>query len=222
MLQSLPESVSTFGDDIDGVIRLIYWITGVWLVAAEGILFWFLLRYRQRKGKRASWAPGNTSRALKWILVPAAGVLVCDLFIEVASARVWHHVKEVIPEHDVLVRITGQQFAWRLTYPGPDEELDTADDFETLNEMHVPRGQVIRFQLRSNDVIHCFSVAELRLKQDIVPGRSIEGWFEATKEGTYTIACAELCGSGHTAMMGKLHVDSPAAYSAWTRQQQRR
>ena len=69
--------------------------------------------------------------------------------------------------------------------------------------------------LTSEDVIHSFFVPVLRLKQDMLPGRKIEAWFEATETGKYEIACAELCGYGHYTMRGLLYVHSEEAYAKW-------
>jgi len=165
---------------------------------------------------RAAWMPAKTLRAMSWILVPAAVVTVCDLAIEARSAPVWDEVKIELPEHDLLVRVTARQFAWSFTYAGADGLLDTADDYQTVTALHVPRGRVIRFQLESLDVLHSFWVPALRLKQDAVPGRSIAGWFEPTTEGDYEIACAELCGASHTAMRGILAVHSPELFDLWS------
>ena len=85
--------------------------------------------------------------------------------------------------------------------------------------MHVPRDRNVRFELHSLDVLHSFYVPELRLKQDVVPGRRIPGWFRATEEGSYTIACAELCGVAHGYMQGRLVVQSPDAFRAWLREE---
>ncbi len=63
-------------------------------------------------------------------------------------------------------------------------------------------GKVVHLSLNSEDVIHSLWVPNLRLKQDVVPGRAIPAWFEATKAGTYEIACSELCGFGHYSMHG--------------------
>ena len=217
MLESLPESISTFGGAIDGHMALIYWLTGIFFVIAEGVLIYLLIRYRRRKGVRAAWAPGDTKRSNAWILVPAVFVLAADLWIEADSARVWYEVKQDIPENpDVLVRITAAQYAWFFTYAGPDGKLDTEDDYDSAGVMRVPRGKVVRFQLESEDVLHSFFVPELRLKQDAVPGRSIPGWFEATKEGSYEIACAELCGPVHGGMKGELKVVAPENFDSWT------
>jgi cytochrome c oxidase subunit 2 len=83
------------------------------------------------------------------------------------------------------------------------------------NEMHIPVGKPIRIHLRSEDVIHSFFLPEMRVKQDAVPGLTIPVWFESTKTGDFTIACAELCGFGHSTMYGQLTVHEQDDYAAW-------
>jgi len=217
-MEYLPlDNISSFGPDIDGVIGLVFLITGLWLVVAEAVLIGLVIRFRHKDGKRASWLPGEKWRATRWVLVPVMLVALCDFAIEVSSARVWDAVKVEVPEHDVLVRITARQFAWSFTYAGEDGLLDTEDDFTTVNELRIPRDKIVRFQLESLDVLHSFFVPAMRLKQDIVPGRSIPGWFDANKEGRYEIACAELCGAAHTQMRAELVVETPENYAAWAR-----
>jgi cytochrome c oxidase subunit 2 len=124
------------------------------------------------------------------------------------------------------VQVTGKQFNWEVRYPGPDGEFDasadsttgTLDDYQIDNEVHVPVNKVVRVMLASKDVIHSFFVPQLRLKQDAVPGRMITAWFEATQPGTYEIPCAELCGFGHSGMLGRLYVHTPEEYKAWKQQ----
>lgn len=211
----LPEAASTFAGDIDRLMIFITIVVGVWFVAAELYLVYSALRFRRRKGVRAAYLPGRTLRAMSVILIPCAVVLCLDLVIEAVGAPVWYKIKESIPEHQQLVRITGQQWAWGFTLSGPDGELDTEDDIEITNELHVPVGEVVRFELTAKDVLHSFSVAEFRLKQDAVPGRRINGWFEATKPGEFEIICAEICGFGHTLMKAKMVAESPEAYRQW-------
>jgi cytochrome c oxidase subunit II len=218
MMNYLPlDNISSFGPDIDGVIGLVFWVTGIWLVVAELVLIGLVIRYRKKDGKRAIWLPGEKWRTTAWVIIPVILVALCDFAIETSSARVWDMVKVDVPKHDVLVRITARQFAWSFTYAGEDGVLDTGDDFSNVGELHIPRDKVVRFQLESLDVLHSFFVPAMRLKQDVVPGRSIPGWFDANKEGRYEIACAELCGSAHTQMRAVLVVDSPENFASWTR-----
>ena len=214
MLSYLPEGISTYAADIDHVMWVIYVVVGAWFVLAEVVLFALILRGRARDGERAVWLPGGTWRTNAVVLVPVALVFLCDILIEQVSDPVWHHVKIEVPNGEVTVRVTGRQFLWLFTYGGPDGTLGTSDDI-VANEMHVPMDKVVHFELESSDVLHSFFVPALRLKQDAIPGRSVQGWFQATKEGTYEIGCAEICGKGHTEMRSTLVVQSPEAFNAW-------
>jgi cytochrome c oxidase subunit 2 len=111
--------------------------------------------------------------------------------------------------------VNGKQFNWDMTYPGPDGEWGTDDDLQLENQLHVPVNEVVHIRLTADDVIHSFFVPQLRLKQDALPGRFINMWFEATKPGTYEIPCAELCGFGHSGMLGYLTVHTEEDYAAW-------
>jgi cytochrome c oxidase subunit 2 len=202
---------------IDEVVLLIWWLALGWLVVCEAALVYAIIAFRKRDGVRASWLPATTGKALAWIYVPVLLVLGCDLYIDLVSNEVWDEVKVDLPAHDLLVKVTARQFAWDFTYAGDDGVLGTDDDYQSVSEFHVPKDAVVRFQLESKDVLHSFFVRELRLKQDVVPGRSIPGWFEAIAEGTYEIACAEICGASHTMMRGELIVHSAESWLAWSR-----
>ena len=136
------------------------------------------------------------------------------------SRPLWATIKErPLPDSSTITaQVGGKQFNWNILYPGPDQQLGTADDVQVENELHVPVHTDIWLSLVSEDVIHSFFVPHLRVKQDMVPGREILVWFQATKPGLYEIACAELCGFGHSIMRGWLHVLPPDEYEAWQTQ----
>jgi cytochrome c oxidase subunit 2 len=213
-----PENVSTFGGDIDGVFWLIFYITTVWFFITEGLILYFVLRYRRRPGQRAAYVRGDKLSELAWLLVPLAIVIVLDFWIDVRGAEVWAKIKGQMPESDLRLQVTGKQFNWEIVYPGPDGKLGTADDLQLDNELHVPAGKIVRIVLKSKDVIHSFFLPNLRLKQDMVPGREIQAWFEATKPGKYEMPCAELCGFGHSGMNGWLFVHTAQEYEKWVKE----
>jgi len=130
------------------------------------------------------------------------------------SKTSWAEIKGQSPTPEAEVRVTAKQFGWTFAYPGPDRQFDTTDD-KTDKELHVPLNKVVRVHLRSDDVIHSFFVPSFRLKQDAVPGREIQVWFKATKPGRYELPCAELCGPGHSGMVGWVNVHSEADYQKW-------
>lgn len=131
--------------------------------------------------------------------------------------EVWEKIKGRIPCGDVQLRVTARRFTWGVQYPGPDDQFDTADDVYLNEELHVPVHKVVHITCTSKDVIHSFFLPNLRLKQDAMPGRRIALWFQATKPGVYPLPCAELCGFGHTGMMGRLVVHTPEEHAAWVK-----
>ncbi len=214
----LPTNVSTFGGEIDAILSLIFWVVLPWFVLLHLLGFWFLFRYRRKSGRPAVYVKGNSFRQSAWILIPALIVLLLDIYIDIRSNRVWALIKESTPPAEIQVRITGKQFNWEMLHPGQDGILGSEDDFLVENDLHIPVNKVVHATLASKDVIHSFFLPELRLKQDAVPGREILIWFEATQPGRYTIACAELCGFGHSGMNGWLYVHTAEDYDKWVRE----
>ena len=210
-----PADVSTFGGGVDSVFRLILYVVGFWFILAEALILWFAIRYRRKADRPAAHIRGETLRQAAWIFVPALIVMLLDFGIDAASARVWAAIKERVPPAAVNVRVTAERFAWFFTYPGPDGSFGTKDDLMAFNTLHVPVNAVVRLSLGSMDVIHSFAVPNLRLRQDVVPDRTIYAWFEATKPGSYEIECTELCGYDHYRMRGKLVVLSADDYARW-------
>ncbi len=213
MLEKLyfPHDISTFGPSIDWIFLLIFWITMVTWVLVTVTLVVFLVKYRTRPGRKAEYIEGNSTLEITWTSITTV-ILITLAFL---SRSTWAYVKEQGPPGDFFYKVTAKQFNWEITYPGPDGKLGTKDDITVENEFHVPVNKVIRIGLESKDVIHSFFVPNMRLKQDAVPGRTIEVWFEVTEPGQYEIPCAELCGFGHSGMKGNLTVQSQEDYDKW-------
>jgi cytochrome c oxidase subunit 2 len=210
----LPENVATYGQEIDWLFYLIYWITGITFVLVTVAFLAFLVLYRDRPGRRARYTHGSTPLEIVWTVVPSL-ILVVLTFLSVPA---WSKIKMSMPQTDFVIQVTGKQFNWQVTYPGPDGKFGTGDDKTLLDEMHVPVGRPVRVNLRSQDVIHSFFVPQFRLKQDAVPGREIAAWFEVTKPGKYELPCAELCGFGHSGMKGWVFAHTAEDYAKWEAQ----
>ena len=215
MIESYIAQVSTYAGDIDALITLIAVLVGFWLILSEAVLIGFIVKFRAKEGVRAEYITGNEKHQKRWITIPHILVLVCDVFIVVGAVRIWHDVKQDLPEPQATIRVVGQQWAWSFVHPGPDGKLDTADDIKTVDELHVEVGKLYHFELQARDVLHSFSVPAFRLKQDAIPGRTITGWFEATETGEHDIQCAEICGIGHGVMAARIHIESPEEHSNW-------
>lgn len=79
----------------------------------------------------------------------------------------------------------------------------------------VPVGKTIVMQVTGSDVIHAWTIPAFGVKQDAVPGRLAELWFNAEREGVYFGQCSELCGQAHAYMPITVKVVSQEAYDAW-------
>jgi len=311
MLDWLPPNVSTYGGEIDKFFYVIYYITAVVFFLVAGAMILFLIKYRHREGRRATYTHGNATLEIVWTVATFVAMLILAL----VSKPLWGRIKQQVPmtQNMVTIQVTAKQFNWEILYPGPDGEFDTPadsaagtlDDYQIDNDMHVPVNTVVRLMLKSKDVIHSIFVPQMRLKQDMVPGHTITAWFNAEKDyilrfslglefqealdnasisddfllqfssiglvqhfknmeelqkektpilssnavvsiqeagnswilndeslkrkyivkkengalnvysNLYEIPCAELCGFGHSGMLGHLYVHTPEEYEAW-------
>ena len=215
MLRWLPEDVSPYGAGIDALFHLIYLLTAIVFLAVTAVMIVFLFRYRAREGRRAIYTHGNTTVEILWTIVPAA----IFIWLGLLSKSQWEKIRMTMPLSDTMIRVTAKQFNWEILYPGPDRQFGTTDDKQVDNEIHIPVGQPIRVIISSKDVIHSLFLPNLRFKQDAVPGRDIQAWFQANKPGKYEVPCAELCGFGHSGMKGWLYALSVEDYRQWQREQ---
>ncbi|MDA1266348.1 MAG: cytochrome c oxidase subunit II [Planctomycetota bacterium] len=231
-----PPEISTFGEKIDFLFRLISVMILVAFVLTGGLLVWFVYKYSAPREDKGVFSHGNHKLEMIWTAVPAA-LLVLIAFAQMGT---WADIKFAGATKDkpVHAEIYASQFDWRFRYPGPDKEFGTVDDFETAWELVVPADEDLVFHLRSQDVLHSFFVPHLRVKQDAVPGMTIPIWFnvdseqfiaafEGHEDKTFDIICAELCGWGHYKMSGRVRVlphstsneDYVGSYEEWVDQQ---
>ncbi|HTA77529.1 MAG TPA: cytochrome c oxidase subunit II [bacterium] len=215
LFKYLPEGISSFSGDIDSLIHFIYLLTGIFFVLFEGFLIYVIFRFRKKNSPKAKYELGDKWAQIQWVVAFVAVVVCLDFFIDVKSTKVWELLKEQVPATDVNIKVVAKQFDWTFVYPDKEGKFDSDQALSSYRELHVPVGKKVHVILTSQDVIHDFFLPEVRLKQDVMPGREINAWFDTNKVGTYHIVCNELCGFGHTRMLAVLHVDDEKTYENW-------
>jgi cytochrome c oxidase subunit 2 len=232
----LPPLASAHGAHVDQLFYSTLIITGAVFALVHVLLALFVWRYAAHGGRPASHWHEDRRLELTWTVVPALALVVMISM----SGIVWARIHLLPPADAMEVDVRAEQFSWLMRYPGPDGQfgrvdprridprtnpmgLDPTDpaaaDDIVSRELRLVIDRPVRVHLRATGVIHSFFIPEFRVKQDTVPGVTIQTWFTPTREGEFEIACAELCGIGHYAMRGRVLVLSQEAFAAWLSEQ---
>ncbi|MGI9557160.1 MAG: cytochrome c oxidase subunit II [Solirubrobacterales bacterium] len=204
---------SAQADDIDTLLDVMIVISAFVFAVVMVMMGYAIWKFRAKPGDESDGKPvhGNAKLELVWTVIPT----IIVVFGAVYSWIVLDDIEAKEPDR-LQVDVTAQQFAWRFDYP----EFDV-----TSTELHAPVGRQLELTLTSLDVIHAFWVPEWRIKRDIVPvgpsGNDVDNTIVVTPdvEGTYSVVCTELCGTGHSTMRAFTVVESQEEFDAWTAEQ---
>ena len=189
-----------------------------------GLLLWIAFRYNKRRNPVPARWSHNTVIEIIWTIVPVLILIVIAVF----SFRLLFDYHD-IPDPDVTVKVTGNQWSWTYEYPDhgvgeyvsnmmPEAEA-RAQDLPYLlaayEPMVVPVGQNVQLLITASDVIHSLALPAFGLKTDAVPGRVNETWFRADRTGVFYGQCSELCGVDHAFMPIQINVVTQAEFEAW-------
>lgn len=113
------------------------------------------------------------------------------------------------------LRVTGDDYRWRLRYPGSDGDLDTADDVITWRHMHLPANTEIVIDLASDDFVYTFYVPNLDILEAAVPGVPFWFDFDPGPAAHHDLLGSQMCGYTHPELLGDVEVDSPTEFARW-------
>lgn len=235
MTQLLPLAGSAHAASLDAVLVSVHVHMAVQAVAWGAFLLVCLIRFRRRVHPRASYS-GIRPR----LPIVAIGLVIVGDAALLAGVALPAWLARSAPPPPLSapleVRVVAEQFAWNVHYPGPDGRFGLAthalisasnplgidrsspgalDDIGLTNVLTVPAGRPVIVHLSSRDVVHSFTLNEMRVRQDATPGLTVRTWFTAIAPGRWEIACSQLCGLGHYRMRGAFTVLPPEEWDAW-------
>jgi cytochrome c oxidase subunit 2 len=198
----LPEPASREA----GRIHFVYWFTTVIAIAVfsvvAAVLAYSVIHFRVRPDDDSDGPPthGHTTLEIVWTAIPAVLVTAISIVSAVVLAQ-----NSQAGSHPVKIQVKAQQFAWAFTYPNG----------KSLGYLELPKGEHVKLDITSQDVIHSFWVPELSQKQDAVPGQHNSIVVTPTRLGTFPVICTELCGLGHALMRSHVNIVTPAQFASF-------
>jgi cytochrome c oxidase subunit II len=211
--QSWPAAPASDGAE---QISQLFWFTlilaAIVFVLVEGLLIYSSLRFRRRTPLPTFEPPqihGNTRLEVMWATVPA--LILVGLF-GITVTRLGDLNTLPSDPNTMHISVTGRQFSWEFGYGD--------SGVKTTNDLRIPVGQSVVFDVTSLDVIHAFWVPDLFGQIDANPGRVNHITFKAREPGEYRGVCAELCGAGHSGMLFRVTTLAPGDFQTWLQQQQ--
>jgi cytochrome c oxidase subunit 2 len=238
----MPEPASAHASGIDDFIGYVHILMLVLFVGWFAYYLLALFRFRASANPRADYTgvKSNMSTYLEIGVAVIEAVLLVGFAIPLWARAVEEFpVAKGDPATDPIeVQIMGQQFKWSAHFTGPDnkwgkQEIKSASatnpfglvgtDDEGKDDVvcalgepfKVPLGRSVICRISSMDVIHSFKIPSMRVTQDAIPGMTIPAHFKATQVGSFSITCAQLCGSGHSVMRGDFEVVTPEEWEKW-------
>jgi len=197
----LLENSASHGLEIDNMMVLVHWLM-LLLFMGWGVFFIYtLFKFNSYSNPKANYH-GTKSHISSYTEV---GVIIFECVLIIGFAiPLWASLKTNIPEKaDLEIRVVAQQFKWNIHYPGADgifgqtdsklindsegnfigldrNSIGGQDDIMVQDDLHLPVDKLVKIRLSSRDVIHSFSLPEMRVKQDAIPGMEIPIFFTPT------------------------------------------
>jgi len=198
----LPPAKSTLAHQTDALFWFVHISSLVLTIGLISVLVYFVYKYRRKSDDEVTPViTHNNKLEVTWSVIPLILVLVVFGW----GYKVYME-QEVIPDDAYEVNVTAQKWMWQFKYK---------NGAQTNGELHVPADRPIKLVMSSKDVIHSFYVPDYRIKQDVVPGRYTELWFNAPEPGESIVFCTEYCGDGHSNMMAKVIVHKQGEFDDW-------
>ncbi len=220
----LPPQASAEARLIDNLFSLMTTIGCLIFFGVVGALLYSIIFQRAPKYDTSDGPPieGNLTLEVVWTVVPSlvivgiafASYQVYDrmailgdigpksMGMPLANAAPIEAPVEVIEP----IEVSARQWAWEFYYPEPGV---------SSTELHLPVNKRAVLRLSSEDVLHGLYIPAFRIKQDIIPGRSIDFEFTPIREGRYRLRDSDYSGTYFAANQSYVVVESPAAYQDW-------
>lgn len=210
-------------DEMHDFNSLVLWIIVGITIFVLALLAYCVWRFRETANPTPSRTSHNTILEIAWTVVPVLILLI----IAIPSFRLIYF-QDRAREVDLTINVQGRQWYWNYTYPDQDgltfDSRPIADNDLQPGQIRnlavdeplvVPVNANIRVLTTGQDVIHSFFVPSLGVQKYTIPGRTLETWFRANREGVFYGQCNQICGANHWFMPIAVRAVPQAEFLAW-------
>lgn len=198
----LPPAKSTLAHETDALFWFVHLSSLVLTIGLLAVIVYFVYKYRRTSENEVTpLITHNNALEVTWSVIP----LIMVITIFGWGYKVFMDQK-IVPDDAYEINVTAQKWLWQFQYPNGAQSNGT---------LHVPAGRPVKLVMESRDVIHSFFVPDYRVKQDVVPGRYTNLWFNAPEPGESILFCTEYCGTDHSNMTGTVKVHEPGEFEQW-------
>ena len=176
------------------------------IIATLGVAAWF-----RSSNRRARYLPNFEHSGRLELLVWAVPLMTVILVGGVA----WIGSHELDPRrpiasHATPLNIQVVSLDWKWLFIYPDE------DIATVNELTIPVGTPVHFDLTSSAVMNSFFVPQLGGQMYTMAGMVTQLTLQADNPGTYRGLSAQYSGAGFADMRFAVHAVSAEEFAQWT------
>jgi len=197
----MPVQGTEIAKSVDNLYAFLVVVSFISCAILIGGMIYFAMKYKRKTANdKTAYITHDTRLEVLWSVVP----LIIFMVVFAWGWVIFHDMRSM-PKDALEIQVTGKQWAWTAEYKNGVKSVDIV----------VPVNKNVKIVLASEDVLHSFYVPSFRIKQDAIPGRYTNLWFNATKLGEFHVFCAEYCGTTHSGMITRLKVVSQEDFDKW-------
>ncbi|MEP6832809.1 MAG: cytochrome c oxidase subunit II [Gemmatimonas sp.] len=203
---------SDYNASIDALWDKLLFLGTIVFVGVEVALIYVIFRYRRRPDSpQPKPVHGSTTLEIAWTIIPALVLIV----VAIPTVKTIFRTQAKAPADALQVEAIGHQWWWEFRYP--------QYNIVTANELYLPIGRTVSFQLKTVDVLHSFWIPAMGGKRDLVTNRINYMWFtpdDSLPSMAVNGACAEFCGTSHANMRFRTYLVKLAEFEMWRKNQE--
>ena len=201
-----------YNTSIDALWDKLLFLGTIVFIGVEVALFYVIFKFRRRPDSpQPKPVHGSTTLEITWTIIPALVLII----VAIPTVRTIFRTQAKAPADALQVEAIGHQWWWEFRYP--------QYNIVTANELYLPVGRTVSFQLKTVDVLHSFWIPAMGGKRDLITNRTNYMWFtpsDTLPSSAWNGACAEFCGASHANMKFRVYTVKPDEFELWRKNQE--